>query len=438
MSDVQHIAAKAPAFINGQRPHDRPTRSRREIAVGVALLVGSASALFPLLYGPANIAAGEVAWLRNLWLPVYAVTVFLAVLNWRDLKTAAPAFVPALALLALTGASALWSIDPDITLRRWEALAFNTLLALYLAARFGWAELVRMVALALIVLALGSLAMGVGFPRFGIESQVNVGAWRGLWTQKNELGFNMVIGAQACLATALLDRSRRLTWLGGAGLCFVLLVLSRSGTSLLCLMATGGLLAALTLSRRRPVVTIIAVFIAGCLVLAVAGVAILDVDLFYQAMGKDPTLTGRTDIWAAVMRQVAERPSLGYGYGAFWADRFGPALIVRREVGWEVPAAHNGWLDILLQLGWTGVGVVATYFALSALASVRNLLSRADGYWAVMYGLAFVILSLSESDLLLQNSLEWILLLAASTKLFIDLTHTARPAPARLNLVRAV
>jgi hypothetical protein len=55
-----------------------------------------------------------------------------------------------------------------------------------------------------------------------------------------------------------------------------------------------------------------------------------------------------------------------------------------------------------------------------------------------MYGLAFLILSLSESDLLLQNSLEWILLLAVSTKLFIDLVHTTRPAPARLNLVRAV
>jgi O-antigen ligase len=437
MSDVQHITAKAPALINGQRRDDRATRSRLESAVGVALLVASASALFPLLYGPTSLGAEEVAWLRYLWLPVYAVTVFLAVLNWRDLKAAAPAFAPALVLLAFAGASALWSIDPHITLRRWEALAFNTLLAFYLAARFSWAELVRMVAAALI-LALGSLAMGVGFPRLGIQSDANAGDWRGLWTQKNELGFNMVIGAQACLATALLDPRRRLVWLAGAGLCLFLLVLSRSGTSLLCLIPTCGLLAALTLSKQRPVIGIIAVFIAGCAVLAVAGVVIIDIDLFYRAMGKDPTLTGRTDIWAAVMRRAAEKPALGYGYGAFWADRFGPALLVRQEAGWDVPAAHNGWLDMLLQLGWTGVGAAATYFALTAMASVRNLLSRGDGYWAVMYGIAFLILSFSESDILLQNSLEWIVFLAISTKLFIDLTHTMRPAPARLNLVRAV
>jgi O-antigen ligase len=438
MSAVQHITAKAPALSNGQRPHDRPTRSRLEIAVGVALLVGSASALFPLLYGPTSLGAEEVAWLRYLWLPVYSVTVFLAVLSRRELKAAAPAFVPALALLALAGASALWSIDPHITLRRWEALAFNTLLAFYLAARFSWAELVRMVAAALLILALGSLAMAVGFPRLGIQSDANAGDWRGLWTQKNELGFNMVIGAQACLATALLDARRRLLWLAGAGLCFLLLVLSRSGTSLLCLIPTCGLLAALTLSKQRPVIGIIAVFIAGCAVLAVTGVVIIDIDLFYRAMGKDPTLTGRTDIWAAVMRRAAERPTLGYGYGAFWTDRFGPALLVRREAGWDVPAAHNGWLDVLLQLGWTGVGAAATYFALTAMASVRNLLSRGDGYWAVMYAIAFLILSFSESDILLQNSLEWILFLVVSTKLFLDLTHSARPAPARLKLVRAV
>ena len=433
---MRDFASKVPGLTSGQRTHDRAGRSRLEFALGVALLVMSANAFFPLLFGPKTIDADEVGWLRYLWLPVYALTVFLAVWNWRDLRNAAPAFAPIFVLLALAAASGLWSIDPQITLRRWEALAFNGLLAFYLAARFSWTELVRLIAIAALLLALGSLVMGLAFPSLGVQSDANAGDWRGLWPQKNELGFNMVIGVQACLATALLDTKGRLWWIAGAALCVSLLALSRSGTSLICLMASGALLAGLSLSRKRPVGAIIAAFLAGCVALVLASVMILDVNLLFQAIGKDPTLTGRTDVWAAVMRRVAERPVLGYGYGAFWTDRFGPALQVRREAGWDVPSAHNGWLDVLLQLGWTGVVMVAGYFALTAAAAMRRLFSRSDGHWAAMYAVAFLILSLSESDILRQNSLEWILFVAASAKLVIDLASRPRLAPARLSVVR--
>jgi len=67
---------------------------------------------------------------------------------------------------------------------------------------------------------------------------------------------------------------------------------------------------------------------------------------------------------------------------------------------------------------------------------MRRLFSRSDGHWAAMYAVAFLILSLSESDILRQNSLEWILFVAASAKLVIDLASRPRLAPARLSVVR--
>jgi O-antigen ligase len=407
-----------------------------ELGIGVALLVMSASALFPLLYGPASPQDDEVAWLRFLWLPVYAGSILLASWRWRELRSAAVAFGPYFALLVFAGASAIWSIDPQITLRRFEALAFNGVLSLYLAGRFSWSELVRMVAAALLVLALGSLVMCIAFPQVGIQSDINAGAWRGLWPQKNELGFMMVISALSSLASAVMDRRRRILWIASAALSFGLLVLSRSGTSLLCLMSSGSLLAAFVLAKRRPVVAVMVTFIAGCFTLVLAGVLMFNVDFLFQVMGKDPTFSGRTDVWTSVMRRVAERPALGYGYAAFWRDRMGPALLVRRETGWDVPSAHNGWLEILLQLGWVGVAMAGAYCALTAAAAVRNLFTRTDGFWAIMYVGAFLMLSFSESDILRQNSLEWILLVATSTKLIEDMIRRPRQAAARLAVIR--
>ena len=70
-----------------------------------------------------------------------------------------------------------------------------------------------------------------------------------------------------------------------------------------------------------------------------------------EALGKDPSLTGRTLIWEALMRKVAERPWTGYGFSAFWGVDSIPAREIRIETQWPVPSAHNGWIDLLVQLG---------------------------------------------------------------------------------------
>ena len=36
------------------------------------------------------------------------------------------------------------------------------------------------------------------------------------------------------------------------------------------------------------------------------------------ALGRSATLTGRTRIWQMSLDNIAQRPWLGYGFGAFW------------------------------------------------------------------------------------------------------------------------
>jgi len=152
-------------------------------------------------------------------------------------------------------------------------------------------------------------------------------------------------------------------------------------------------------------------------VLTIALVMWLSPELVFKALGKDPTLTGRTDIWAALLRQSAKRPLTGYGYAVFWTLESHPAQWIRKETGWLVPTAHNGWLDILAQLGWIGVGLCALVLGGSLLVSLVRFRRVQDGYWATLFLAIFLMTTFSESFILERNGIAWALACAAVTRL---------------------
>jgi O-antigen ligase len=130
--------------------------------------------------------------------------------------------------------------------------------------------------------------------------------------------------------------------------------------------------------------------------------------------GKDPSLTGRTEIWDAIARMTERRPWLGYGYSAFWLPDSEPMEWIRHETGWRVPSAHQGWLDLRAELGWAGVGLVGAVVVVTSAAVLIRLtgLGRREGYWSLAWLAAFLLLSLSESVLMRHQDLPWTLFMA--------------------------
>jgi O-antigen ligase len=384
-------------------------------------------ALFGPVFAPDQTLDGP-EWLRLIWLPVYAGFAGMAVLRAPRL---ASVWLPGLAvgaLVLLAFASERWSIAPDITGRRSLALLFTTLFGLLLAARYGWKALIELVAATSLLLAVGSCVAALAFPSFGVHADLHPGAWKGLWYEKNMLGAVMARGALACLCAAVIAPERRRLWATAAVLCGALVLMSTSKTSLIGLLLAVGGVAAVAVVRRGGAVAVAAVW---CLALGAGVGAIVMLtapELVLQALGKDPTLTGRTDIWAALLRQVQERPWTGYGYAAFWEPDLGPAWYVRRDVQWEAPTAHNGWLEVLIQLGWPGLVLVAAHLSVAALAALARLPRGEEAYWAVLSLALFVLFSLSESTILQQNNTSWVLYVATTAKLFQLRTRRA-PAP---------
>lgn len=407
---------------------DPPLWERATAMIVIVMLTG---ALIGPVFAPTQ---EETPILRLVWLPVYGLVAGLIAMRFDKVARAWPAWIALLMLVTLAWASKYWSIDPATTSRRVIAMAITGAFAVYLGASFRGAALPRLLTHSALLMAVGSLVMVFAFPSIGVHSDVNAGLWRGLWYEKNQMGIVMVAGATAATATLASGDPRRLIPSLTLALTTLLVLATQSKTSLLCLMLGVGVVAGLwTLRRGGAAFAVVMVWFGvvasafGVWVWSTHSVTIL------EALGKDPSLTGRTDIWESLMRRVAEHPWTGYGYNAFWGKESVPAAFVRQETGWTVPSAHNGWIDVLVQLGWPGAVLVG---ALVAIAFVVTLLrvGRAggrEGYWALGYFAAFFVLSLSESILLSHQNLPWVLFLAILAR-----AVTPDALPARVPLAR--
>lgn len=382
---------------------------------------------------------GETPILRLIWLPVYAVTAGLLVFRFDKVIRAWPAWLMVAGLVGLAYVSQYWSIDPEVTDRRVIAMAINSAFAVYLGAVFRGASLPRVLMYTCLVMAVGSLIMVFAFPQIGVHQLDNAGLWRGLWYEKNQMGLVMVVGAVSAAASLAADNlagNGRRPWIPllTLALTTLLVIATQSKTSLLCWMLGVGMVGGWwTLKQGGAAVTVAAVWLAVVMAVGGAWLWTSDSAAILEALGKDPSLTGRTLIWEALMRKVAERPWTGYGFSAFWGVDSIPAREIRLETQWPVPSAHNGWIDLLVQLGWPGAVAVGTIMAISAVMILARLNSMGarEGYWSIGYLSVFIALSLSESVLLNHASLPWTLMLAILAR-----AVTFDPAPVRAPLAR--
>ena len=401
-----------------------------ETAICVGLIAMLTGALIGPVFAPLQ---QETPLLRLVWLPAYAAIGGLLIYRLDRVWRAWPAAICLAMLVGLCFASKYWSIDYHTTSRRVIALAISGVFALYLGAVFRGPHLPRLLMLSSLIMAVGSLVMVFAFPSIGVHHDVNAGLWRGLWYEKNQMGAVMVIGATAAAACLASPDPRRLLPAIALVLSSGLVLATQSKTSLLCLVLGVGCIGGFwALRKGGAAFTVVAIWSA--VVLGALGLWIWETHsvAVLEALGKDPSLTGRTDIWASLMRRVAERPWTGYGYGAFWG-RIGespPADWVRKETGWIVPSAHNGWIDLLVQLGWPGAILVGAQLALAFVISLFRSGGSGvrEGWWALGFLGAFFMLSLSESILLTHQSLPFVLFLAVLTRSMLP-SSTAQAAP---------
>jgi O-antigen ligase len=347
-----------------------------------------------------------------LWVLAYAFAG--AVLLDGVLRHRARVPLPTLlvAVVALTALSVLWSEAPLLTLRRSVGLAGTVVVGLLIAQRLTPLDVLAAVRRAMLVIAVASLLLFVlGDAR--VIDPIH-GTLRGVVGTKNSLGSFMALGILAALTTAFLHRAHARRHVLAAVVMAAALAFtdSTAATATALLVILGAMGAAM---RARPVGRLA---LGGCLALALAGTAVLlplsDPDTLAGAIGEDTTLTGRDAVWDESLRAAAERPVLGYGYGAFW-EGSGAADDIRARLQWPVPNGHNGLLDVALDLGLVGAALMVL-LVLALLVRGAYDAARGSQDAAVLrlsVGALLILRNTVESGLLQQNTLLTVLLVVA-------------------------
>jgi O-antigen ligase len=414
------------------------TRRSDALAFGLAVLIVltySQGWVAPLSGYRNDPAAGGL--IRALYYPAY-LAGFLLLVGGPGASARAVLRAPLLiALVGLAAASTVWSVDPSATSRRVVALTFTSLGGVALAARFDWPRLASVFATAFAALAGVSLLLGLLVPDMGRMTELFVGAWRGVWFEKNSFGGNMAVGFVVFVAAAVLVPERRRLWAGCAGLALLLVLLSTSKTSLLGLLLGGAAVAFVALMKRGPATAVVTVWLAVASIAGLAAVVVFASDAVFALLGKDATLTGRTEIWTAVTRRVHERPRLGWGYGAIWdsKDVWNPYARITREAGFPAHHAHSSWVEMALGLGVTGLSLWALWWLEAWGRALAGVVANRGAWLAAPFLLVHTLTSLTESVTLTWNDLRWVMFVAVAVKLALGEAGD-QPAAARASSAR--
>jgi exopolysaccharide production protein ExoQ len=362
---------------------------------------------------------------------VYGTLGFFICLDFRRVVQWLCAMRWTVGIACLGIASSIWSQFPLLTLRRSLPFALAGLFGLCLAVRFPVRRQLSILWLAMIALSLGTIVVALFFPRVGLDASAgHFTDWQGVFTSKNGCGRIMV------LATAVALCQRR-GWVHTiVSLTLFILTAGMSGSRgawVIEALVLAGYVAIRVCERMdsRSRVLLL-VFGSAAALAATAGVA-SKYAAIAAFVGRDATLTGRTEIWRHVWPFILERPVLGWGYAAFWHGTQGEAFKAVAAMRFIIFHAHNGFLEIWLELG--AVGLIL--FACSYLRAWRKLWPqlRKGQMERVMWMMFVLILiglyDLDENTLLIYNGLFWVLyvatlvnieLLAVEDKLVGELT----------------
>ncbi|MBF2014113.1 MAG: O-antigen ligase family protein [Rivularia sp. T60_A2020_040] len=367
----------------------------------------------------------------------YLILSVLIANYWKGFIYVGSKGVFQLLLLILILFSVLWSADMASSLTYIRGLIRIYFLAIYLAMRYSFKEQIRFIAFALGTTTILSIIFPL-IPSFGgihTTPELPGGMWAGIFGHKNELGYMMAWSAGIFLHLALSESRFRWLRLTIFALSICLIILSRSTTSLMIVITMISLLPLFKLSTNNNYkLQIIA--ISFVLILLVSGLILIvgNAETLVGTSGKDLTLSGRTDLWEPVLKQILKRPLFGYGYAGFWTSPF--ASNTRLTYEWA-SNSHNGFLEILLDVGIGGflifiIGFIR--FFTMALYRVVLVAKKPEDYLPMQMLVIIIIVNISEARLL-TPSWNWFMYLTTSLTLTMEYHRVRRRT--LLNLAQA-
>jgi exopolysaccharide production protein ExoQ len=278
--------------------------------------------------------------------------------------------------------SIFWSDYPDVAFKRWiKSLGDYAMIFIVLTDKDRSAAIKRVFARVSFVLIPLSVLLIKYYPALGRKYATNWDStvfFTGVTTDKNMLGVCYLIFGLASMWRFLQElqagkAERKKGPMIAHGVVVLLTgwvaMMANSMTSLSCFLLGTTLMAAVgfpKIAKKRMLVhAMVFASLAFCFC-----VLFLDMGGFLlKSLGRNPTLTGRTELWSTI-RGMTTNPILGTGFESFW---LGSRLEKLWSIYWWHPnEAHDGYLEMYLNLGWVGITILAGIM----INGYRNVIRR--------------------------------------------------------------
>ncbi|MEW1823022.1 O-antigen ligase family protein [Arthrobacter sp. NPDC080031] len=311
--------------------------------------------------------------------------------SWHELL---PLFVLCLAPTL----SVLWSSYQQKTVNDAVTLIVFGLLGITISKYLNFDARLRTAALVLGGLLVISVLVVILAPIYGIDNDTRSIAWRGVFLNKNSLG--RVAAIELLLSAYLFIKASgflRMAWLLSILLSVLVVLNSDSQTALVAALA--GLVVALILERRtyrrnlasRFATILVASYILLSNLIPLAG------PIIAGYLSRDTTLTGRTFLWTFANQFADQKPILGWGFGAVWQTAGGVGDAISQQLTFVPGSAHNGLIDLRLQLGLLGIGLFALGLWLLVRRMLKSTSAAAQYPWKIGYVVLILTMDLAES-----------------------------------------
>lgn len=295
---------------------------------------------------------------------LFLVTIGLVGGYGNPRKLLAP---PLMVMLAIgwCWVSMIWAIEPSIAVRRLILLTLVLWTIFMAVEECGFDRTIRTMMICLGVLLVANYIAVFVSPATAIHQAGQtvdsglVGDWRGILPQKNFTG-------AGCALTILLfvfagQRLNPVLRIGVIAATAAFLYMTESKTSM-GMLVVAGLVGGIYASFKPRLRVILIPLVA------IAGVAfmIYSISAWDEMLGpfsRRDGLTGRVQIWPYLLSYASDHPFTGSGYGSFWnIGAESPIYSYSRNWVAAVGNGHNGYLDLLVQVGWPGLilAVLAT------------------------------------------------------------------------------
>ncbi|MBD2305815.1 O-antigen ligase family protein [Chroococcidiopsis sp. FACHB-1243] len=295
---------------------------------------------------------------------IYIIGILFASFKYRQVLNFIFKDIFLCVLLTLSLLSTIWSEVPVSTFFHSISLLAITIFAVHLGTSYSLNEMLRLFRWSLAIIAILGLVFALFMPVNAFMIDLRTGLrFQGLLSHPTNCGRIMVLSIVLWLIHALHTKHYRVISWSIVAISTISLVITNTVSAYLSLLELLILLLLLRTFKTKNVVLIsfVLFFITSIItILATNYETALD---FFR---RDTTGTGRTILWEIVWEKIMEHPVLGYGFNAFWTGLDGPCADIWQRMRWQAPHAHNGLLDVGLQLGFLGMSALL-------ISLVRNI-----------------------------------------------------------------